>query len=145
MDVTKKSQMSDVLQIDEPFVFAYRIRACIHKNGAHTLRSGLKLPAHGVPRLYDSDDRPSIQMTSFAGDPQFKLSRIDGNEDMIVGQYHVNQSRDDGNSTERMIVLEESRPKWLYYTPAIGILVYAWLFISCLRRLDDLPMYGFGR
>jgi hypothetical protein len=135
VDVTKKSQMSDKVHIEKPFVFAYRIRACIHKNGAYRLRSGPKVPAHGAPRLYDTDDRASIQMTSFVDDPQFKLSRIDGNEDMIAGQYHVSESMNDGNPTERMIVLQESRPKWLYYAPAIGILVYAWLIHSLFGKV----------
>lgn len=37
------------------------------------------------------------------------------------------ESLDSGDSTERIIVLQESHPWWLYYTPALGILVYAWI------------------
>lgn len=135
VDVTKESEMSDGFRIPKPFVFAYRIRACVRENDAYRLRSQAKLPAYGAPKLYDSDDPASIQKTSGADDPEFKLSRIDGNEDMIEGQYHVSELRDGGNSMERIIVLQESHPKWLYYAPAIGILVYAWLIYYFVRKV----------
>jgi hypothetical protein len=127
MDVLKESQMSDEVHIEKPFVFAYRIKACIRENDAYRLRSRPKLPAQGAPKLYKTDDPTSIQKTSLADDPQFKLSRIDGNEDMIEGQYQVSKSMESNHFMERIIVLQESHPKWLYYTPAIGILVYALL------------------
>jgi hypothetical protein len=124
LDMTKEFQMSDEIHITEPFVFAYRIRPCIRQKDVYRLRSGAKLPPHDSPKLYDTEDRISNYV---ADDPQFKLSRIDGNEDMIEGQYHVNESMDGGNSIERLIILQEHHPWWLYYTPAIGILFYAWL------------------
>ena len=131
LDVLKGSQMLDEKHIEAPFVFAYRIRACIRDNDAYILGSRPTLPAHGAPKLYKTDDPVSMQKTSLAEDLQFKLSRIDGNEEMIEGQYHVSQSMESNHFMERMIVLQESRPKWLYYTSAVGVLVYA-LFIHYL-------------
>lgn len=124
IDLTKESQTSDIFHINDKFVFAYRIKPCVRENYGYALRSGYKVPSHGSPRLYDTDDPTS---TAVVDEPQFKLSRIDGNEEMVEGKYHVNESVAVGDSTDRMIVLEESEPKWSYYTPAIAILVYAWL------------------
>jgi len=124
IDSTKKFEESDTLKPLGKFVFAYRIKRCVPENESYALRSGYKVPPSGAPRLYDTDDPIS---TAVVDEPQFKLSRIDGDEDIIEGKYHVRESEDVRNSTDRMIVLEESERKWLYYTPAIGVLLYAWL------------------
>jgi hypothetical protein len=135
LDATKKTQMSQKAHIENPFVFAYRIKACVRKNNGYGLRPGLKLPSHSAPRLYDTDDPASIQKISLDDRPEFQIPRVDGNEDLIEGQYHIIELTDDGKPTERMIVLQESPPKWLYYTPAIGILVYAWLIYVLVRKV----------
>jgi hypothetical protein len=61
LDATKKTQMSQKAHIENPFVFAYRIKACVRKNNVYGIRPGLKLPSHSSPRLFDNDDPASIQ------------------------------------------------------------------------------------
>lgn len=131
VDMNKESQMLDISHIDSKFVFAYRIKACVREDDVYGLRSGYKAPSHSSAKLYDTDEKTS---TAVAEDPHFKLSRIDANEDMIEGKFEIDELKDGEKSTERMIILEESHPWWLYYTSAIGVLVYAWLAYYLVRK-----------
>jgi len=126
VDINMGSQMSQKFQINSKFIFAYRIKRFVSDRDGCGLASGFTVPPRGFG-LYDTNNQTSTASTAVADFPPFILSPTDANEDMIEGKYEVIEPKDGDKSTERMVMLEESHPWWLYYTSAVAILVYAWL------------------